>query len=334
MRIALRAGPADAGERVDVFLSKAVPVMSRSKAAASLRTGAILVDGVAWKPSHRLRGGELLEGELPVPPPPAVEPEDIPIPILYEDEHLAVVAKPAGLVVHPAGRLRSGTLVNALLYHLSALSDVGGSCRPGLVHRLDKDTSGLLVVAKHDIAHHRLSLQVQSREMERRYIAFVWGRPPSSEGRVDKPLARSRRDRRRFAADPAGKPAVTHYRLVEDFGLASRLEVILETGRTHQIRVHMSYVGHPVVGDPTYGGRQRALGRLSASQKTRGRAMLQVIPRQALHAYRLAFRHPATGARLSFTSPMPKDMAELEHLLRGTGGDGAETDGTRAAPEH
>jgi 23S rRNA pseudouridine1911/1915/1917 synthase len=323
MRIALRASPADAGERVDVFLSRAVPVLSRSKAAASLRAGAILVDGVPCKPSHRLHGSEMLEGDLPVPPPPSVEPENIPVSIVYEDDDLAVVDKPAGLVVHPAGRLRSGTLVNALLYHLNALSGVGGACRPGLVHRLDKDTSGLLVVAKHDVAHYRLSLQVQSREMDRRYIAFVWGRLPASQGRVDKPLARSRRDRRRFAADPGGKPAVTHYRLADEFDLASRLEVILETGRTHQIRVHMSYIGHPVVGDPTYGGRQRAIGRVSSSRRARAREILCVMQRQALHAYRLSFRHPSTSAPLSFTSRMPDDMTELEHLLRGTGGDGA-----------
>jgi 23S rRNA pseudouridine1911/1915/1917 synthase len=323
MRIALRAGPADAGERVDVFLSRSVLVLSRSKAAASLRSGAILVDGSSCKPSHRLRGGEMLEGDLPVLPPPGVEPENIPLSIVYEDDHLAVVDKPAGLVVHPAGHLRSGTLVNALLYHLNTLSDVGGTCRPGLVHRLDKDTSGLLVVAKHDLAHYRLSLQIQSREMDRRYIAFVWGRPPTSPGRVDKPLARSKRDRRRFAADPAGKPAVTHYRLVEEFDLASKLEVVLQTGRTHQIRVHMSYIGHPVVGDPTYGGRQRAIGRLSSSRKAGARDILHVIPRQALHAYRLTFRHPSTDVSLSFGSPLPDDMGELEHLLRGTGGDEA-----------
>ncbi len=332
MRIALRACPGDAGERVDVFLSKAVPVLSRSKAAASLRAGAILVDGAPCKPSHRLRGRETLEGELPVSPPSAVRPENIPISIVYEDDDLAVVDKPAGLVVHPAGHLRSGTLVNALLHHLEALSGVGGSCRPGLVHRLDKDTSGLLVVAKHDVAHHLLSLQVQSREMDRRYIAFVWGRAPAFQGRVDKPLARSRRDRRRFAADPGGKPALTHYTLVEEFDLASRLEVVLETGRTHQIRVHMSYIGHPVVGDPTYGGRQRALSRLPSSQKALGREILHVISRQALHAYGLAFRHPATGAPLSFASPMPNDMTELEHLLRGTVGDGAGPRGSEAAP--
>jgi 23S rRNA pseudouridine1911/1915/1917 synthase len=316
MKISLKTGATDVGVRADVFLSKAVPLLSRSKAATLLHSGAIQLDGERCKPSHRLRGGETLEGELPLPPPPTVEPEDIPLGIVHEDEDIAVVNKPAGMVVHPAGSLRSGTMVNALLFHLNKLSHIGGRCRPGLVHRLDKGTSGLLVVAKSDMAHHRLSLQVLSREMDRRYLAYIWGVPGIMSGTIRKPLARSRRDRRRFVPDPAGKHAVTHFRRLESYRLATKLEITLETGRTHQIRVHMSYAGHPVVGDATYGGRQRAVGRLPSAQKPEGRLLLRIIARQALHAYRLVFDHPRTGERLSFQAAPPGDMIALQETLR------------------
>ncbi len=317
MEIALRASPADAGQRVDVVLSNMVPVLSRSKAAQLLRGGAILVDGAPCKPSYRLRGTEAIEGKLLPPPPSTIEPQNIPLAIVYEDDDVAVVNKAAGLVVHPAGSMRRGTMVNALLYHVNSLSSVGGAWRPGLVHRLDKDTSGLLVVAKNDHAHYRLSLQVASRAVERTYVAFLWGSPPDPSGTIDKPVARSKRDRRRFVVDCRGKKAVTHYRRIEQFALAAKVEVTLETGRTHQIRVHMSHIGHPVVGDPTYGGRQRSVGRLTGSQKAAGRALLRVIGRQALHAQRLTFTHPRTQEQLSFDAPVPQDMVTLEQSLRG-----------------
>jgi 23S rRNA pseudouridine1911/1915/1917 synthase len=317
MEITLRVGPADAGQRIDVFLNNMVPVLSRSKAAELLRGGAILVNGAPCKPSYRLRGTEAVAGELLPPVPSSVEPQNIPLAIVYEDEDVAVVNKPAGLVVHPAGNVRRGTMVNALLYHLNSLSSLGGAWRPGLVHRLDKDTSGLLVVAKNDHVHYRLGLQVASRAVERIYVAFLWGSPPAPSGTIDKPLARSRRDRRRFVVDSRGKKAVTHYRRIEELTLVAKVEVTLETGRTHQIRVHMSHIGHPVVGDPTYGGRQRSVGRLTGSQKAAGRALLRAIGRQALHAQRLTFTHPRTQEQLSFDAPVPEDMVRLEQLLRG-----------------
>jgi 23S rRNA pseudouridine1911/1915/1917 synthase len=221
-----------------------------------------------------------------------------------------VIDKPAGLVVHPGAGVRSGTLVHALLHHAPAIAGVGGADRPGIVHRLDKDTSGLLVVAKTTRAHRCLVEAMKARAIERGYTALVWGDPRRDAGRLEAAIGRDPRDRKRMAVvTRGGRPAATRWEVVERFGVAARLAVRLESGRTHQIRVHLAHLGHPVVGDPLYGGRAKKLGSLDLRQRALGRALLETLQRQGLHASELALPHPITGARLRFTSPLPDDLS-------------------------
>ena len=275
--------------RLDLLAAQASGA-SRSQAARWIEQGLCQVNGMARKkPAFKVSAGDALELTVPDAEETPVEKEDIPLEILYEDADLAVVVKPCGMVVHPAAGNESGTLVNALLFHMEDLSGIGGVKRPGIVHRLDKDTSGLLMVAKNDLAHQGLSDQLRARTMEKHYLAVVDGRMREPSGRVDKPIARSTKDRKRMAVDPAGREAVTEWTLLENLKNAALLDVHILTGRTHQIRVHMQSLHHPVAGDPIYG------------QKNGVQA-----PRLMLHAYTLSFTHPRTGERLSFTAPPPE----------------------------
>jgi 23S rRNA pseudouridine1911/1915/1917 synthase len=293
-----------AGKRLDAAIAERVPELSRSRARRLVERGEVRVSGAEAKPAQRLRAGQTVEGSVPEPEPSEVAGEAIPLQVVHEDEHLLVVDKPAGLVVHPAAGHRGGTLVHALLHHCRALSGVGGVLRPGIVHRLDKDTSGLLVVAKSDVAHRGLAAQFHAHSIEREYRALVRGAPRAARGSITAPIGRGRADPRRFTVRRPRKPrsAATHWEVEERFPGYTLLRVRLETGRTHQIRVHLASAGLPVAGDPLYGGR--------------GAAREVGLGRQALHAARLGFVHPATGARLSFESPLPADFADALARLR------------------
>jgi 23S rRNA pseudouridine1911/1915/1917 synthase len=308
--IEVRLEPAHSGWRLDRALAVAVPTLSRERLKTLIRTGAVESGGIALRdPASKVRGDERLTVAVPAPEPAHNEPQDIPLRIVFEDEHLLVIDKPAGLVVHPAAGNRDGTLVNALLHHCRGrLSGIGGVARPGIVHRIDKDTSGLLVVAKTDVAHEGLAKQFAAHSIDRRYLAIVTGIPKVSEGTVDAPLARSSANRKKIAivAGGRGKRAVTHWRRIEALREAALVECRLETGRTHQVRVHMASLGHPLIGDPVYG----------RSGKTHGKLLKELqFHRQALHAAELGFTHPATKHRLSFASAMPPDMQELFNAL-------------------
>ena len=275
--------------RLDVLAARAGGT-SRSQAARWIEQGLCRVNGqVRVKPAFKVGAGETVELTVPEAAEATVEKEDIPLEVLYEDGDLAVVVKPCGMVVHPAAGNEHGTLVNALLYRMEGLSGIGGVKRPGIVHRLDKDTSGLLLVAKNDEAHRGLSDQLRGRRMEKHYLAVVDGRMREPSGRVEKAIARSTKDRKRMAVDPAGREAVTEWTLLENLKDAALLDVHILTGRTHQIRVHMQSLHHPVAGDPIYG------------QKNGVRA-----PRLMLHAYTLSFTHPRTGERMTFCAPPPE----------------------------
>ena len=296
------------GWRLDRALAAALPILSRERLKALISAGQ--VDGAAGPvrdPGLKLRGGETFAVRIPAPRPAAAAAEDIPLAIIHEDEHLLVVDKPAGLVVHPAAGNLDGTLVNALLHHCHGrLSGIGGVARPGIVHRIDKDTSGLLVVAKTDRAHAGLAAQFAAHSVGRRYAAIVAGNPAPPAGRIETHLARSEANRQKVAvvAAPRGRRAVTHYRVREQLARAALVECRLETGRTHQVRVHMAHLGHPLVGDPVYGQ-----GRLADICQALG------FRRQALHAAMLGFIHPVTGRELAFESPLPEDIQALASRL-------------------
>ena len=300
------------GWRLDRALAAALPTLSRERVKALIGGGRVTgPEGAAVRdPAAKAVPGGAYRLSVPDPEPAHNEAQDIALEIVFEDEHLLVVDKPAGLVVHPAAGNSDGTLVNALLHHCAGrLSGIGGVARPGIVHRIDKDTSGLLVVAKTDPAHEGLSSQFARHDILRRYLAIVGGRPNPPAGAVDAPLARSSANRKKMAivAEGRGKRAVTHYRMIESLKDAALVECRLETGRTHQVRVHMASLGHALLGDPVYG---RTPAPLSELLKRHGFA------RQALHAAELGFRHPATGQTLSFQSPVPSDMQELLSALR------------------
>ena len=315
--------PGDAaGLRLDRFLAARAPDLSRTRLQSLIETGRVLVDGRLRKASHRLRAGEVVRVDVPPPVPLALVPEPIPLAIVHEDPALLVVDKPAGLVVHPGAGHATGTLVHALLAHCGpTLSGIGGVRRPGIVHRLDRGTSGLLVVAKTDRAHLALARQLKARTVERRYLALVHGAPPHAEGLIEAPIGRDPRDRLRMAVRPAGagRTAVTRYRVLERFARPvplTALAVRLGTGRTHQIRVHLAFLGFPVVGDRTY--RRRGTPPLPPALAPRVAALGGL----ALHAAVLGFTHPETGERLSFEAPPPPAFQALLAWLRG-GGDGA-----------
>ncbi|MGF1549349.1 MAG: RluA family pseudouridine synthase [Sphingomonadaceae bacterium] len=304
-------GAAQKGWRLDKALAAALPGLSRARIQALIAAGRVKRgDGLrAADPAIKARAGETYVVAVPPPAPLAAEPQDIPLAIVHEDEHLVVVDKPAGMVVHPAAGNRDGTLVNALLHHCGGrLSGIGGIARPGIVHRIDKDTSGLLVAAKSDAAHEGLARQFAAHEIDRRYLAIVNRLPVPPAGTVDAPLARSPGDRKKIAIvrGGRGKRAVTHYRLVEPLREAALVECRLETGRTHQVRVHMASIGHPLLGDPLYGSRKSVHSDLLNRLDFR---------RQALHAAQLGFMHPVAKRNLSFSSGLPSDMQELKSAL-------------------
>jgi len=280
-----------------------IPALSRARVQALIKDGCVNLLG---KPVHdlsrKVRAGEVYVVHLPPPERASPEAQAIDLDIVYEDNDLLVIDKPVGLVVHPAPGNRDRTLVNALLAHCgTSLSGIGGVARPGIVHRLDKDTSGLIVVAKNDAAHQALTKQFADRSLSRTYQAIVWGAPPRT-GSVDAPIGRHARDRKKMAVTAKGRAALTYYKVVKDFDAASLIECKLATGRTHQIRVHLAHIKHPVVGDPVY-------GRRGATPK--GTEDLRAFPRQALHAVGLKFIHPRTGKVREFLSPLPPDMAKL-----------------------
>ena len=305
--IDVRLDPAQAGWRLDRALAAAVPTLSRERLKALIRSGALTPP--LRDPATKVKGDARFRLLVPEPEPAHNEAQDIPLRIIFEDAHLLVVDKPAGLVVHPAAGNRDGTLVNALLHHCGgSLSGIGGVARPGIVHRIDKDTSGLLVVAKTDVAHEGLARQFAAHSIDRRYLAIVAGVPRSAGGTIDAPLARSSTNRKKISitAGSRGKRAVTHWKRLEILRDAARVECRLETGRTHQVRVHMASIGHPLLGDPVYGG----LG------KTHRKLLNELgFHRQALHAAELGFTHPVTKDHLSFASAMPSDLQELFSAL-------------------
>ncbi len=299
---------ADVGKRLDIFVAEREGI-TRSASAKLVESGHVTVCGRAVPKNYRLREGDTVETALPELVPDKAEPEDIPLSIVYEDKAILVVNKDKGMVVHPAAGNPSGTLVNALLFHCGdSLSGINGVIRPGIVHRIDKDTSGLLVVAKTDEAHLSLSEQISSHRFERQYQAIVNGHMREESGRVDRPIARHPNDRKKMAIVPGGRSAVTHYRVLESLTGADHLALQLETGRTHQIRVHMASLGHPLLGDTVYGGG-RSKFETSHGALLRG---------QCLHAKTIAFRHPVTDELLRFDSPLPDYFTEALRLLGGT----------------
>jgi 23S rRNA pseudouridine1911/1915/1917 synthase len=309
--------PSQAGERLDRFLTAAERILSRSAIQHLIDRGLVRVNGETARASRRVREGDQVEVTRPRREPQALTPEPIPLHVVHEDEHLAVIAKPAGMVVHPAVGHRTGTLVHALLHRYSALSTANGPERAGIVHRLDKGTSGLLLIARTEQAHRELARQLEAREIRRVYRALVWGHLRHREGRVEAPLARSARDRKKFAVVPkGGRFAATRYQVVRAYAYLSELLLTLETGRTHQIRVHLAHLGHPVFGDPEYGGRTGPLQHLPAAQRAQAALLLADLDHQALHAETLGFVHPATRERLEFTQPPPPDFAAALDALR------------------
>lgn len=305
----------DAGMRLDVFLA-AVSDISRSQIRKLIDGGHVaLSSGAAPKPSYPVEPGDTITLTIPPAAEPEFRPEAIPLDIVYEDEHLVVVNKPPGMVVHPARGHYTGTLAAALLHRYGALSEIGGASRPGIVHRLDMNTSGLMVAALNDRAHRELAAMIERREVSRVYTAFVWGHPDQPEGVIDAPIGRDPKRPTLKAVTPDGRAAVTRYALAARYEFLSKLDVTLETGRTHQIRVHLGHIGHHVFGDPDYGGREKRLGGFSPEIRLAARRLLGRLDRQALHARKLAFAHPVTGEPLEFTAPLPDDLARLEREL-------------------
>lgn len=297
----LLVGEGMEGERLDTWLALKVPELSRSQVKSLIEDGLVLVGGQVRKPGYRVKPGEHVEVRIPPPRETRVEAQDIPLNIIYEDQDVAVIDKPQGMVVHPAHGHWDQTLVNALLYQVRDLSGINGEIRPGIVHRLDKDTSGILVVAKNDLAHQSLSSQIKARSMKREYIALVHGVIKEQAGTIQAPIGRSKTHRKKMAVVKDGRPAVTHYEVLRRYRDYTLVRVRLETGRTHQIRVHFSYIGHPVVGDVVYGPSKPHFDLVG----------------QLLHARYLGFKHPVSGAMMEFSSPLPEYFATiLQHLER------------------
>ncbi|MBE6092528.1 MAG: RluA family pseudouridine synthase [Selenomonas ruminantium] len=290
------------GQRLDVFVVERFPELSRSHVQKLIEQGNVLVDGSVRKANYKLRGGEAVQVTVPQAEPISVEPEDIPLDILYEDKDIIVVNKARGMVVHPASGVYSGTLVNALLYHCQDLSGINGEIRPGIVHRLDKDTSGVMVCAKNDTAHLDLAEQIRTKTAHRTYWAIVHGNIKEEAGIIKGDIGRHPTDRKKMAiVRENGKPAVTHFKVLERFGEYTLVACKLETGRTHQIRVHMTSIGHPLVNDPKYGPKKSSPFAING---------------QALHSLQLTLTHPVTKEEMTFTAPLPTDMEKILTGLR------------------
>ena len=311
-RETLRVDAGEADQRLDVYLARALPDLSRSRLQQLIRKGFVRVDGRSPRVSDLIKADNLIEIEIPPPVSTGLVAEDLPLSVVFEDASLIVIDKAAGMVVHPSAGHPSGTLVNALLHHCGDLSGIGGALRPGIVHRMDKGTSGLLVVAKSDAAHHALAAQFKAHSVDREYLAAVWGRFKSETGRFDWPVGRHPRDRKRMSVSSRrGKDALTLFRLEREIGSFTLLRLRLGTGRTHQIRVHLAASGHPVAGDPTYGGGAARGGM--APQAVR--QAIRALGRPALHATTLGFDHPASRERLRFNSPLPTELCVFLEAL-------------------
>ena len=298
----LTATPEQAGQRLDAFLAQAMPELTRSAAQRLIAEGLVTVDGKAPAKSLKLSGGETVAVTVPEPEEAQALPEDIPLDVVYEDDDVIVVNKPVGMVVHPAPGHSDGTLVNALLHHCGdSLSGIGGELRPGIVHRIDRDTSGLIIAAKNDFAHQALSAQLQDHSLCRTYEAVVIGNLREDSGTVNAPIDRNPKDRKKMAVVPGGRPAVTHWQVLERFPGYTYVRCRLETGRTHQIRVHMAYIGHPLYGDTVYGAKKAAPGMTG----------------QCLHAVGLTFRHPRTGETVELSCPLNEEFTAFLRKLRG-----------------
>lgn len=309
----LRVLEKDQGRRLDQFLSEANPNLSRSQAKRLIEQEFILLNNRPTKPSAHVKAGDIISGNIPKPESLSLKPQPIPLTILYEDSSIIVIDKPAGMVVHPAYGNPSGTLVNALLYHCQDLAGINGVLRPGIVHRLDKDTSGVMVVAKEDEAYHQLAKQFKDRTVEKIYLAIAYGRFGQDEGSIDSAIGRHPSQRKKMSTKTKkGRPAITLWRVIERLDGFTLLEILPRTGRTHQIRVHLSSMGHPLLGDPLYGRK----GRPGAIHDPVLKECLKKMNRQALHAQRLEFNHPRTGERMCFVSPIPQDMSYVLSLLR------------------
>jgi 23S rRNA pseudouridine1911/1915/1917 synthase len=303
----------DRGRRLDQFLPETDLGLSRSQAKKWIEAGVILLNQKSTKPSALIRNGDIVSGALPEPTPLSLEPEPFPLHILYEDPSIIVIDKPSGMVVHPAYGNPSGTLVNALLYHCKDLAGINGVLRPGIVHRLDKNTSGVMVVAKDDEAYHQLTRQFRNRTVEKIYLAITCGKFGHQEGLIDSAIGRHPSQRKRMSTrTKKGRTAITRWKVVDRMDGFTLLEVCPQTGRTHQIRVHLASIGHPLLGDPLYGRK----GRPGAIQDPLLKGCMKRMNRQALHAHRLGFSHPRTGERVQFVSPVPQDMREILECLR------------------
>lgn len=302
---------ADAGARLDAFLASRIEDWSRARLQRLIEDGEVLVNGRAAKASYKLRATDEIEAELTALPTTSFLPEDIPIDVVHEDDDLIVINKPAGIVVHPGAGAKTGTLANALAFHFRNLSTAGGVARPGIVHRLDKDTSGLLVAAKTEQAHGNLADQFREREVFKSYVALVHGQVERDRGEIDEPIARDPRHRTRMAIVRGGRSALSIYRARERFDRFTLIDVELKTGRTHQIRVHLAWIKHPVVGDETYGS-----GRDNTVADRMIRSQIGKLGRQFLHAEKLGFTHPKSGERLNFTSPLATELQKLLDSIR------------------
>lgn len=313
--LTFQVNESDAGARLDTFLAARIEDWSRVRLQRLIEDGDVLVNGHTVKPSCKLKTEDEIEVELTPPPAANFTPENIPLEVIFEDDDLIVVNKPAGLVVHPAAGINSGTLANALAFHFTQLSSQAGTVRPGLVHRLDKDTSGLLVVAKCEDVHEKLAEQFRAREVFKSYLALVHGVVKENAGTIDQPIARDPRNRTRMAVVRGGRPALSLYRVRRQYNRVTLLDVEIRTGRTHQIRVHLAWLKHPVVHDHVYGG-----GRDNTVQDPKLRAAIRKLGRQFLHAERLGFRHPRTDEPMRFSAPLPQELAAFLEQLELTHG--------------
>ncbi|GAB4331633.1 MAG: RluA family pseudouridine synthase [Calditrichia bacterium] len=304
------------GLRIDKYLAERFSDHSRSFFQKLISEHLVTVNNQPVKVSYKLEEGDYVTVQLPEPEESDLRPQNIPLDILYEDEDLIVLNKPAGMVVHPGAGVKEGTLVNALLFHFQELASLGGKGRPGIVHRLDKNTSGVLVVARNNSAHFKLAQQFAEKTAKRKYWALVWGIPNPPEGRIETHLNRSKSDRKKFTVAQSGKIAITEYSTLKIFGQISLLELHLKTGRTHQIRAHLKYLHHPVFGDPEYQGRLSQIKSAPAAIRPFLKSQLEILQRQALHAKYLGFFHPSTGDFMEFETPLPEDMQMILSNLK------------------
>jgi 23S rRNA pseudouridine1911/1915/1917 synthase len=311
--LSFTATESDAGSRLDTFIVARLSPLSRSRAGRLIRSGHVTVNGRIKKPGYVTKSGDVVRSDIPPEEPIVCAPEPIPLSILYEDNDVIVLNKPPGLVIHPGAGHRSGTLVNALLFHCPDLATVGDEARSGIVHRLDKDTSGSMVIAKNELAHKSLSQQFKTRKVDKAYLALVYGELKLSGGIIDTPIGRHPKDRKKMSTrSRRGRSTETHWKVKEAFQGLTLLEIDLKTGRTHQARVHCAAMGHPVVGDAKYGRKGKWYGHLG---KATGE-ILRGIRRQMLHAWQITFFHPKRGTQMSFESPIPEDMATTLNALR------------------